>query len=58
MNEKVQKVLIGVATTALIGVAAYYTCKLAAPAAELPLADPLPGTEKIERLITVKTKKK
>lgn len=58
MNEKAQKVLIGIATTALIGVAAYYTCKLAMPAAEKPLADPLPGTERIERIIIVNEKKK
>lgn len=59
MNDTTKKVLIGVATTALVGVAAYFTCKLALPShKETVLGDPLPGTDKIEELIIVKEKKK
>lgn len=58
MNDTTKKVLIGIATTALIGVAAYYTCKLASNETEAELGEPLPGTTKIERLIVDKKQKK
>ena len=58
MNDKTKKVLIGLATTALIGVAAYYTCKLASNEKEFELGEPLPGTTKIEKLIVDKKTEK
>lgn len=56
MTETTKKVLIGLAATAIVGTAAYLTVKLS-PSKEIPLADPLPGTDKIERLVTIAEKK-